>query len=103
MLKRILMIWLIISTLGYGSVWAFDSHIDEVTEHQEIVDDIGRTSHDDEDQSSCDHCCHASAHMLALWPVQSATVCPDACSIHTPYLHTLSFNTPSQPERPPQG
>ena len=33
MLKRFLLLWLIISTLGYGSVWAFDGHIDETNQH----------------------------------------------------------------------
>jgi len=43
MFKRLLMIWLIISTLGYASVWAFDRHVDELNEHHDDVGDVGHS------------------------------------------------------------
>jgi hypothetical protein len=97
------MIWLITSILGYGSVWAFDGHADEFNEHQGVVGNVDQTPDDDGGQSACDHCCHASAHIIALWPADSSTAYPGVCAGYTPYLHTLSFNTYSPPDRPPQG
>jgi hypothetical protein len=103
MLKRFLMIWLIISTLGYGSVWAFDGHIDTVAEHQDVVGDVDHAPTDNEDHPPCDHCCHASAHLMALWSDQFATAYPGSGTGYTPYLQSLSFNITSPPDRPPQG
>ena len=56
-LKRLLIICLVISTLGYGSVGAFDGHADEVNEHQGVVGYAGHSPDNDEDHPSCDHCC----------------------------------------------
>lgn len=103
MAKSFLLIWLIISTLGYGSVWAFGGHVDVVDEHQGVVGDVDNAPGDDGDHHSCDHCCHASAHTVALAPFQSSTAYSGTCAGHTPYLHTYSFYTTSPPERPPQG
>ena len=102
MFKRLLMIWLITSILGYGSVWAFDGHADEVNEHQGVVGDVGHSPDGDGDHPSCDHCCHASAHTIALSPFQSSTAYSGNCTGYTPYLDTLSFNTTSPPDRPPR-
>lgn len=103
MFKRLLMIWLIISTLGYGSVWAFDGHVDELNEHQGVAGDVGHSPDGDEDSPACDHCCHASAHTMALSPFQSSTTYTGTCTGNTPYLQTLSLNITSPPDRPPQG
>jgi len=103
MLKRLLMIWLIISTLGYGSVWAFDGHLDAVKDHQSVTGDVNNAPDEDGDQSSCDHCCHASAHLMALWSTQSGAARPVAGTGNTPYLLTPTFNITSPPDRPPQG
>jgi len=103
MLKSILMIWLITCTVGYGSVWAFDGHIDGAAEHQELIGDMDHAPNDDGDNPACDHCCHASAHIMALWPAQSAIAYPGSGTGYTPYLHTLPFITTSPPDRPPQG
>jgi hypothetical protein len=102
MLKRFLMIWLITSTLGYGSVWAFDGHLDAADDHQSITGEMNNAPGEGEDHSSCDHCCHASAHLMALWSFQSGTTYPVAGTGNTPYRHTLSFLTISPPDRPPR-
>ena len=102
MLKRFLMIWLITSTLGYGSVWAFDGHLDAVDEHQGVTGDLNNAPDEEGEQSSCDHCCHASAHLMALFSSQSGTAYPVAGTGNTPYRHTLSFLTISPPDRPPR-
>jgi hypothetical protein len=103
MFRRLLMMWLIISTVGYGSVWAIAGHLDEAAEHQAVAADAGHTPDDEGNHCACDHCCHASAHILALWPTQPGAVCPVADTGYTPYLQSLSRSTTSPPERPPQG
>jgi len=102
MLKRFLMLWLIISTLGYGSVWAFDGHIDEINQHQDVVSDVDHSRGDDGDHPSCDHCCHASAHTVAMSPFQTSTTYPGADIGSTPYRHSLSFLSVAPPDRPPR-
>ena len=102
MSNRVIMTWLVICILGYGSVYAFDGHIDEQVEHQAVAGDRDHEPEGDEGHPSCDHCCHASAHITAIWACQTAVVCPDAGTGYTPYLHTLSFNTICPPERPPK-
>ncbi|MEA2095037.1 MAG: hypothetical protein U9P11_10825 [Pseudomonadota bacterium] len=97
------MIWLIICTLGYGSVWAFDGHLHEGEEHQRVTGDVSHAADEDGDHPSCDHCCHASAHLMALWSAQPGTAYTGAGSGYTPYRQLLSFHTTSPPERPPQG
>jgi hypothetical protein len=56
MLKRLLVIWLIVSTLGYGSVWAFDGHLDAVEDHQSVIGDMNNAPDEEGEHSSCDHC-----------------------------------------------
>lgn len=102
MFKRLLMLWLIICTVGYGSVSAFDGHIDELAEHQGVVGDVEHTPDEDGDHPSCDHCCHASAHTMALSPFQSDTAYSGTCTGFTPYRYTLSFLTTAPPDRPPR-
>jgi hypothetical protein len=102
MLKRFLMIWLITSTLGYGSVWAFDGHLDAVDEHQGVTGDLNNAPDEEGEQSSCDHCCHASAHLMALFSSQSGTAYPVAGIGNTPYRQLLSFLAISPPDRPPR-
>jgi len=102
MFKRLLMIWLITSILGYGSVWAFDGHVDEVNEHQDNVGSVGHAPDDDGDQAACDHCCHASAHTMALTPFQSSTDYSGACIGFTPYRYTISFLSTAPPDQPPR-
>ena len=101
-LKRLLIICLVISTIGYGSVGAFDGHADEVNEHQGVVGYAGHSPDNDEDHPSCDHCCHASAHTMALSPFQSSAAYSGSCTGNTPYHNTLSFLSAAPPDRPPR-
>jgi len=102
MTKRLLMIWLIISTLGYGSVWAFDDHLNEAAEHQGVIGDVDYAPDEDEGQSPCDHCCHASVHVMALLSYQSGPVYQSDSADYAPYQHTVPFHTLSPPDRPPR-
>lgn len=95
MLRRLLMLWLITCTIGYGSVWAFDGHYDELSPHEEIP---GSTGHGDdgEDHSSCDHCCHASAHLTGMWANQPCITIPDSGNIW-PRYHKLHYSVLTDP------
>jgi hypothetical protein len=94
------MIWLIISTLGYGSAWAFDSHLNELEEHQNITGDVNHAP--EKDHLPCDHCCHAFVHLLGLWSSESGTTYLGAGTGYTPYRRILSIFSTAPPERPPQ-
>jgi hypothetical protein len=71
-LKRVLILLLAGCMIGYGNAWAFESHIVKNMEfgvidfHADSQIDHQNTEHHDSEKSPCDHCCHASAHMLAL-------------------------------------
>jgi len=69
-LKQFLLIVLVLSTLGYSSAWAFDEHVMEQLEtelgsHTTVLDGSqdGETGAD----IACDHCCHISSHLVAIF------------------------------------
>ena len=102
MLKSILMIWLITCTVGYGSVWAFDGHIDGAAEHQELIGDMDHAPNDDGDNPACDHCCHASAHLTGMWANQPGISIPDTNTVW-PHYHNLYFSIlTGPPGHPPK-
>ena len=95
------MIWLILCTVGYGSVWAWDGHVDEAAEHH-MVGDAGHAPDADEDNPACDHCCHASAHIMALCPVTIGTSAPSIGAANTPYLNIALLHFTAPPDQPPR-
>ena len=62
--RRLIVILLIASILGYGTAWAFDGHSHDSSDHVHVMDQDHLDHQVDEDQ--CDHCCHASAHFLGF-------------------------------------
>jgi len=70
---------LVICTLGYSSVWAYDGHAVVIDEHASAVQvdniqlhvHVGETStHEDTNaitDTACDHCGHISAHLQAIF------------------------------------
>ena len=74
-LKKCLLIFLVLSTLGYSSAWAFDEHVLEQLETEATHLNVasGDNSVDpvsDEQNNSeiaCDHCCHISSHLVAIF------------------------------------
>lgn len=94
--------WLIISTLGYGSAWAFDGCIDEAAEHQIVVDAVDHSPDGDNDHPVCDHCCHASSHTTALCPLSIGSLCANTASGSTPYQQSVFFYSTAPPDRPPR-
>lgn len=79
MLRKFLTIWLIVSTLGYGTAWAMDTHWNN-TSQPAAVHDGGMSGHDDSTNGPfSDHCCHGIIHLLGMLP--------------TTYIIPLSVNT----------
>ena len=102
MFKRFLMIWLILCTAGYGSVWALDGHIDEVAEHCGVIGDVDHTPDGDNEHPVCDHCCHASAHIMALCPASSGSLRAYMATGSTAYQQSVFFHSTVPPDRPPR-
>jgi len=92
-LKRILLSMLVICTLGYGSAWAYDGHAVALNDDAQITVDVAvgmmphslsnHGSKQPQEQSQgqtpvadvdCDHCCHISAHLQAIFS-QSGYLC----------------------------
>ena len=105
MLKRLFIVWLLVSTLGYSSAWAFDGHYHVVDSHQDVGGEAASAttpdSGDDHAQSGCDHCCHAFAHLLAL-----RSAAPDGryfrpSADYLPYRQCFHFRFLLPPDRPP--
>lgn len=63
---RLTAILVVVSILMYGTAWAFEGHWSEPGDHAHA------TAHPDpaplDEESDCDHCCHAGAHLLGLPP-----------------------------------
>ncbi len=103
MLKRLLLIWLILCTTGYGSVWAFDGHLDAAAEHGTTDTGLQHAQDGGDGHPDCDHCCHAWAHIIALFPALTAHLYQNAGTGSTPYRQRLVFQSTAPPDRPPQG
>ena len=61
-LCRVIAAFLVLSVLGYGTVWAFDWHSADMADHAhgtEHADPAVQADHE-----GCDHCCHAGAHLI---------------------------------------
>ena len=102
MLRYFVVIWLMVCTLGYGSVGAFDGHFYEAAHHNGVTGDLDHSPGEGGGHPSCDHCCHASAHLLALWAPHLNFMFPGTSTGYTPYRFTLSFPPIIPPTRPPQ-
>lgn len=70
MLKKFIIICLLISTFGYGMAWAFDGHWDTPqTQDNASFGQLADGDHpapDHHNDANCDHCCHASAHLVGM-------------------------------------
>ena len=62
--RRLLTILVVLSMLGYSNAWALDTHAFNLADDNEIGahDHAGAAL----DEAGCDHCCHASAHLVGL-------------------------------------
>ncbi|MCF6282916.1 MAG: hypothetical protein L3J28_12045 [Candidatus Polarisedimenticolaceae bacterium] len=104
MIHRLIITWLVISILGYGMVFAADTHFGESPIDQvAVLDDTHNIPSDDpHDLSANDHCSHGSFHLLGL---NFTPAKPSACSTHsTKSAYFVSWNSflDSPPARPPK-
>lgn len=64
MFRRVIAAILMFFVLGYATVWAFEWPSADIAQHAH------GTGHADSipqvDDEACDHCCHASAHLIGL-------------------------------------
>jgi len=75
-LKKILLMLLVLSTLGYSSAWAFDEHVLEQLETVSNSLDTATGDLPDEQNNAdiaCDHCCHISSHLVAIFSDVNST------------------------------
>jgi len=81
LVRKSLLLLLCLSVLGYGSAWAFDGHVIEADSNERPVllkpadllqPGMTENGYQDEERtaerSCCDHCCHISAHLHAIFP-----------------------------------
>jgi hypothetical protein len=102
MLRGFLIIWLIVSNLGYGMTLLADVHqstgldADHQGSHH-----VTPELNDHEEGVDCDHCCHGLIHLLGL--VDSMPSAPPVCSGHQPsgYLPPFTLAPSQRPFRPP--
>jgi len=106
MLRKFIIIGLVISTFGYGMAWAYDGHWDaSQVQYGTGVDqhaDHESPATDQHDTTSCDHCCHANAHLTGLAVTGTRGLSADCSNNYSAYTATLiSFldNPASPPPR----
>ena len=98
--RRLLTILVVLSMLGYGSAWAFDTHAFN------LAGDTAIGAHDQAgaalDETGCDHCCHASAHLVGLVSSrpQLAPLRRDRFRLASGFLLSHAFFAP--PLKPPR-
>ena len=101
MLRRVLVSVLALAVLGYGSAWAFSGVGSAAAEHSLSVH---YAPADDADHAgaSCDHGCHASAHLLGLHQ-RPLTLVSTKAEKPTPAVRlSVSTNPLPPPLRPPR-
>ncbi|HIA08815.1 MAG TPA: hypothetical protein EYN73_07085 [Chromatiaceae bacterium] len=102
MLRALILGWLIVCTFGYGSVMAFDIHIDAPDQHENHAGTSSNHADDSEDQPGCDHCCHSSAHATGLAsdrPVVGALRADIGLSSYYVAYYRLPSDPPDHPPR----
>jgi hypothetical protein len=104
MLRRAISTILVLALIGYGTTWAFAGHA------LDAVADTGAGAHahaqsefdGDCDGSKCDHCCHASAHMLGLSSPPPNLILLQPNCFNLGVDHALAALASSPPQKPPR-
>jgi hypothetical protein len=100
MLRRIISSFLVFALIGYGTIWAFSGHALDDTDH--AAGSVHEHTKPALDESGCDHCCHASAHIIGLAPPLSKLPLPhsDSFRLVPGCFIATRFSTP--PLKPPR-
>ncbi len=64
MIRRLIASLLVFAILGYGTTWAYAGHA--LADADQTAEGAHKHSEAATDDGGCDHCCHASAHMVGL-------------------------------------
>ena len=96
MLKRLFTLWLMLSVLGLGTAWAFDSHA-VFSGHDAVSGSPANDSHGDGDSAGCDHCCHLAFHLLGM---PSDGIAPALDGGHR-HFASADYDLTSAPRDPP--
>ena len=100
MVRRIFILLLVFSVLGYGVMASADVHAFTVADHEHV--DHDEHSHDDPNVSdNCDHCCHAGMHNIGISLEQSADLFTNTHVMRSSYLTALINFSPQKHLRPP--
>lgn len=102
MLRGFLIVWLIVSNLGYGVTLLADVHhsTDQDSNHNHTYL-LGLDEDHAENTDDCDHCCHGLTHLLGM--VGTALPGPrnNATRQIAVYTAWFSLPPPHKPFRPP--
>lgn len=101
--KRLLTVWFIVFTLISSVAWAYAGHGDEnhATSAIDASMDLDKPQPWQNDDCS-DHCCHASAHVVALTGGVGASIALGPLSFDLPFFDTHPHSWPlAPPYHPP--
>lgn len=87
MRRRLLALWLISAIVSYGIGIAFDGHWLERIDSSHPSHQMSSQMAQDAEAETCDHCCHASAHVIGL----SHTLAPSERALIAPILPQYTF------------
>jgi hypothetical protein len=90
----------VLSILGYGSSWAFAGHAVDPAEH--AVAGVVADQPIGSEESACDHCCHAAAHMVGLAPAPLTPYRKQPDSFRVACGDTLILIPSAPPLKPPR-
>ena len=102
MLRSLLIVWLLISNLGYGMALLSDVHggaslnTDTLSPHH-----LSHATDHLDTEDECDHCCHGLTHLLGLIKTDSLGPTVTQATIATPYSPPFTAPPPKKPFRPP--
>jgi hypothetical protein len=100
MLRRVIASILVFALIGYGTSWAFSGHALDDVDH--AVGGLHEHTQTALDESGCDHCCHASAHMTGLAPPLPKVRRPDADIFRLAPDLTVATHLSTPPLKPPR-
>ena len=110
-LQKLLLVFLVLSTLGYSSAWAFDEHVLEQLETESTflntnADDLLHVgSSQDEHEAgdiACDHCCHIFSHLVAIFSDVSSTTTSGTSTYLSSMSEDVNSFIPGPDRKPPR-
>ncbi len=101
MCKRLIIFWLLLSTLGYSVAWAFDIYREAPMAHLSAADNHTQTD-DDSGNNNCNHLCHGVAHLVGFCATTAVFSVPTTARLPITYLSAWISFLDSPPTNPPK-